>query len=217
MNRTSDPLRSIAIFLLVFLFIVGIAIWFLDFISQQRVFGFLMSAELIAFALLVYIFYEQNPGVSRKLLTAGFVALAVLVLLAAAVFAGVGTPSPLPPANVFVTLYAGQVSPTEYGFGDTSTSITSPGPTLTFTVGDVVNMTVFNSGTMPHNWALVTNNETSAPVLFGAQIDSGSVPIQTNQTGSIVFKVTKSGDFDYICQVPGHVTLGMWGSVVINP
>ena len=98
MKHTSDPLRSIAIFLLIFLVVVGIAIWFLDFIAQQRVFGFLISAELVAFAMLVYIFYEENSGVSKKLLTAGFVALAVLVLLAAAVFAGVGTPQPLPPA-----------------------------------------------------------------------------------------------------------------------
>jgi uncharacterized cupredoxin-like copper-binding protein len=217
MKHSSDPLRSIAIFLLIFLVIVGISVWFLDFIAQQRVFGFLMSAELVAFAMLVYIFYEENSGASKRLLTAGFVALSVLVLLAAAVFAGVGTPQPLPPANVFETLYAGEVSPTEYGFGNNATSITSPGPTLTFNVGDVVNMTVFNAGTMPHNWALVTTNQTDAKVLFGAQIDSGSVPIEMNQTGSVVFKVTKSGDFDYICQVPGHVQTGMWGSVVINP
>ena len=217
MKRTSDPLRSIAVFLLTFLVVVGIAIWFLNFVSQQRVFGFLMSAEFVAFAMLVYIFYEQNPGVSKKLLTAGFAALGILVLLAAAVFAGVGTSRLCLQPNVSVTLYAGQVSLTVYGFGNSSTSITSPGPTLTFKVGDVVNMTVFNVGTMPHNWALITTNQTSAKVLFGAQIDSGSVPIQMNQTGSVIFKVTKSGNFNYICQVPGHVQLGMWGSVVINP
>ena len=217
MKRTSDPLRSIAIFLLTFLVVVGIATWLLDLIAQQRVFGFLMSAELIAFALLVYIFYEENPGVSKKLLTAGFVALGILVLLAAAAFAGVGSPPPLPTPNVYVTLYAGEVSLTVYGFGNTSISITSPGPTLTLNAGDVVNMTVFNAGTMPHNWALVNTDQTSAKVLFGAQIDSGSVPIPINQTGSVIFRVTKSGNFYYICQVPGHVQLGMWGRVVINP
>jgi uncharacterized cupredoxin-like copper-binding protein len=217
MKRTGDPYRFIAFLLLVFLVVIGVAIWFLDFVSQQRVFGFLMSAELVAFAMLVYIFYEQNPGVSKKLLTAGFVALAVLVVLAAAVFAGVGTSPPLPPPNVSMTLYAGQISLTVYGFGNSANNITSPGPTLTFKVGDVVNMTVINVGTMPHNWALTTTNQTSAKVLFGAQIDSGSVPIEMNQSASVVFEVTKSGNFNYICQVPGHVQLGMWGSVVINP
>ena len=215
-THNSDPLRFIAFFLLTFLVVVGIAIWFLNFISQQRVFGFLVSSELIAFALLVYIFYEQNPGVSKKILTAGFVALAVLVLLAAAVFAGVGTTPPLPPPNVSVTLYAGNTL-TLYGFGNTATSITSPGPTLTFKVGDVVNMTVDNIGSMPHNWALTTTNETSAKVMFSAQIDSGTVPIEVNQTASVIFKVTQSGNFYYICQVPGHVTLGMWGNVVVKP
>ncbi len=93
------------------------------------------------------------------------------------------------------------------GFGNSATSITSPGPTLTFTVGDVVNMTVFNAGTMPHNWALVASNDTSGKVLFGAKIDSGSVPIPVNESASVVFRVTKAGNYFYICQVPGHVQL----------
>ena len=215
MKRTSNYFRLIAIFLLTFLVIVGVAIWLLDLVAQQRIFGFLMSAEFVAFALLVYLYYEENPqDISKKLLLSGFAALGVLVLLAAAVFAGVGsTPKP----NVSVTLYAGEISLTQYGFGNSSTSITSPGPTLTFKVGDVVNMTLVNAGTMPHNWALVNANQTSASVLFHAQIASGTVPIQVNQTGSVIFTVTKSGNFYYICQVPGHVQLGMWGSVVINP
>jgi hypothetical protein len=43
-KRAADPLRFTAFFLLTFLVVVAVAIWFLDFISQQRVFGFLMSA-----------------------------------------------------------------------------------------------------------------------------------------------------------------------------
>ncbi len=217
MNRGFDSLRVTAYFLLAFLLVVGVSVWLLNLITQQRVFGFLMSAELVAFAMLVYIFYEENPGVSKKLLSAGFVALGVLVLLAAAVLAGVGTTPPLPPPNVSLTLYAGEVSLTQYGFGNTPTNITSPGPTLSFKVGDVVNMTVFNAGTMPHNWALVASQSTTGKVLFGAKIDSGSIPIPVNETASVVFKVTKSGNYFYICQVPGHVQLGMWGNVVINP
>ena len=214
MKRNYDYLRIIAVFLLIFLIIVGVSVWLLNLVTQQRAFGFLMSAEFIAFAMLVYIFYEQNPGVSKKLLTAGFVALAILVILAAAIIAGVG--APLKP-TVSETLYAGQVSLTVYGFGSNATDIISPGPTLNFTVGEIVNMTVYNVGTMGHNWVLVNDNATSAKVLFGAQIDSGSLPIPVNETGSVVFKVTEPGNYYYICQVPGHVQLGMWGKVVINP
>ena len=59
---------------------------------------------------------------------------------------------------------------------------------MTFTVGNVVNMTVFNAGTMPHNWALVTTNQKDAKVLFGAQIDSGSVPIEVNKPDQLFLK-----------------------------
>ena len=215
MKRINNYFRLIAIFLLTFLVIVGVAIWLLDLVAQQRVFGFLVSAEFVAFALLVYLYYEENPQeISKKLLLSGFAALGVFVLLAAAVFAGVGsTPKP----NVSVTLYSKEISSSLYGFGNTSTSVTSPGPTLTFKVGDVVNMTLINIGKMPHDWALVNANQTSASVLFNARIACSTVPLETNQTGSVIFTVTKSGNFYYICQVPGHVQLGMWGSVVVNP
>jgi uncharacterized cupredoxin-like copper-binding protein len=217
MKRDFDSLRITAYFLLAFLVVVGVAVWLLNLIAQWRIFGFLMSAEFTAFAMLVYLFYMEDPVAAKKILTSGFVALGILVILAGAVLAGVGAPVTLPKPNVSMTLYAGEVSLTAYGFGNSSTSITSPGPTLTFTVGDVVNMTVFNSGTMPHNWALVATKDTSGKVLFGAKIDSSSVPISVNETASVIFRVTKAGNYFYICQVPGHVQLGMWGNVVVNP
>ncbi len=217
MMRNFDSLRVTTYFLLAFLVVVGVAVWVLNLISQQRIFGFLMSAEFVAFAMLVYLFYMEDPVAAKKMLTSGFVALGILIILAAAVLAGVGAPVTLPKPNVSVTLYAGDVSPVLYGFGNSATSISSPGPTLTFTVGDVVNMTVFNAGTMPHNWALVASKSTSGKVLFGAKIDSGSVPIPVNESASVAFRVTKAGNYVYICQIPGHVQLGMWGNVVVNP
>ena len=217
MKRDFDSLRVTAYFLLVFLIVIGVAVWLLNLISQQRVFGFLMSAEFVAFAMLVYLFYMEDPVAAKKILSAGFVAMGILVVLAAAVLGGIGAPATLPKPNVSATLYAGEISVAHYGFGNNATSITSPGPTLTFTVGDVVNMTVFNSGTMPHNWAIVASKDTSGKVLFGAVIDSGQIPIPPNETASVVFRVTEAGNYFYICQVAGHVQSGMWGNVVVNP
>jgi len=215
MKGQSDSFGLIAIFLIVFLFAVGVAIWLLDLIAQQRIFGLLVGAEFLAFAILVYLYYEETPAdMSKKWLLGGFTALAALLILAVSLFAGAGS---TPISNVQVTLYAGEISNTVYGFGNSSTSLTSPGPTLIFKIGDVVNMTLVNAGRMPHNWALVNTNETDGAVLFNAQIVSENVPLQTNQTGSAVFTVTKSGSFFYVCQVPGHLQLGMWGNVVINP
>ncbi len=214
MKAANDRTKSIAISLVVFLVVVGITIWLLDFVAQQRVFGLLVGAELVAFALLVGIFYEENPkDISRKWLAGGFTALAVLVLLAAILLVGVGS---IPAPSVKVTLYAGEISTTEYGFGNSPTTITSPGPTLAFKVGDIVNLTVVNMGKMPHNWALTTTNQISASVLFGARIATGEVPIPPNQIMSTVFTVSKAGNFLYLCEVSGHLQLGMWGKVVIT-
>lgn len=119
-------------------------------------------------------------------------------------------------SNVTITLYEGAISSRLYGFGYSATNLISPGPTLTFKVGDTVNVTVTAVGQLPHNWAIVSANETSAPVEFNARISSGSSPLQHGESGSVVFKATKAGDFYYICQVAGHVDLGMW-EVVVNP
>ncbi len=215
MKRPYNELSLIAVFLLFFIVAVGITIWLLDLVTQQRIFGLLASAEFLAFALLVYLYYMENPKeLSRKWLLSGFAALAALVLLAAAIVAGVGS---APTPNVEATLYAGEISTTVYGFGNTSSTLTSPGPTLTFKVGDVVNLTLVNVGQMSHNWALVNANQSDAQLLFNAKIASNTVPLLANQTGSVIFTVTQAGTFFYICQVDAHVQLGMWGSVVVNP
>ncbi|HTY75121.1 MAG TPA: cupredoxin domain-containing protein [Candidatus Nanoarchaeia archaeon] len=215
MNNQRDNLTTVAIFLVVFMIIVAVSIWLLDLIAQQREFGLLASAEFVAFAMLAGIYYEDNPqNISTKWLAGGFAAIALLVILAGALFAGVGSP---PKPNVSVTLYAGEISSSVYGFGNASTSLTSPGPTLTFKVGDVVNLTLVNAGMMPHDWAIVETNETSGSVLFGAQVASANLPVETNQSESVVFTVGQAGSFVYICQIPGHLQVGMWGNVVVNP
>jgi plastocyanin len=215
MKQRSDRLSLVAVFLLIFLFVVGATIWLLDLIVQQRIFGLLVSAEFVAFAMIVYLYYEETPqDISRKWLLSGFAALTTLVLLAAALFVGFGS---APQPNVQVTLYAGEVSDTEYGFGNSSTMITSPGPTLTFKVGDVVNMTLINVGKMPHNWIITDVKQVGSEVLFGAEVASDTAPLLSNQTASHVFTITQAGSYFYLCEISGHLQLGMWGNLVVNP
>lgn len=206
----------IAVLLLIFIVVTAVTMWSLDLIAQQRTFAFLLSAELIAFAMLVYLYYGETPKeVSRRWLFAGSAALAVVVLLGVSVIPGVTTTSTSP--NVNISLYEGEISSSLYGFGYSPNSLVSPGPTLTLKVGDVVNLTVTDVGQFSHNWAIVSMNQTSAPVQFNAQIRSASNPLQHGESGSVVFTVTKAGDFYYICQVPGHADVGMYGKVVVNP
>jgi hypothetical protein len=90
MSQNLRGLGLIAILLLVFIIIAGVTMWTLDLVAQQRTFAFLLSAELIAFAMLVYLYYAETPkDVSRRWLLAGAIAIAVVVLLAASVILGV--------------------------------------------------------------------------------------------------------------------------------
>jgi uncharacterized cupredoxin-like copper-binding protein len=107
----------------------------------------------------------------------------------------------------------------EYKFGNSAGSMSSPGPTLTFTAGQTYTITFHNVGTMPHNFAITTDKtDGSTAIAFsGAQVGSASSPVAAGGTGSCTFTAGGAGSYYYICQVDGHVSLGMWGQVTVNP
>lgn len=113
--------------------------------------------------------------------------------------------------NVTATLFAGP-SGSKYGFGNSSATITSPGPSLVFLVNDTVKMTLYNSDSAPmqHGWQIV-NSLNDLTVQFEASID----PINAGTNANVIFSIDKAGNFTYICQVPGHIQLGMWGNVTV--
>ena len=115
-----------------------------------------------------------------------------------------------------VTLYAGEINNSQYGFGNSSTTITSPGPTLTFNSGQTVTVTLHNSGRNPHNFAIVSTKSSTGTVLWSSAIQSTSNPVSPGSSASVTFTVGEPGNYYYICQVDGHVTLGMWGNVVVQ-
>jgi uncharacterized cupredoxin-like copper-binding protein len=117
--------------------------------------------------------------------------------------------------TVNIVLYEGEISTIKYGFGNTSTTLTSPGPTLRFNLTDVVNITVVNVGSMPHAFAITNAPKTGATVLFGAEIGASSY-LEPGKQGTVIFTPNNAGSFYYICTVPGHAEVGMYGSVVIS-
>ncbi len=123
------------------------------------------------------------------------------------------TLAPIP--TVYVTLYGGlnQIK-TEFGFSNT-TLIDSPGPTLTFKVGDVVKLTFVNvDPEYPHNWAMINARAKAASVVFNAQVDS----VPGGENASVIFTVNRAGNYFYACTLPnGDMAWGMWGNVVVNP
>jgi uncharacterized cupredoxin-like copper-binding protein len=116
--------------------------------------------------------------------------------------------------TVNIVLYEGEISAIKYGFGNTST-LSSPGPTLRFNLTDVVNITVVNVGSMPHAFAITNVPKTGATVLFGAEIGASNY-LEPGKQGTVIFTPNNGGSFYYICPVPGHAEVGMYGAVVIT-
>ena len=155
----------------------------------------------------------MSKGKSR---TGMYVAIAIIVIVVVVVGAVILLMNQPPSNATQLTLYAGEVSSAAYGFGDSASSIASnPGPTITLKVGTTYTMTVKNVGTMPHAWEISSQKSTGS-VLFGAQIAPTSY-IAPGASGSVTFTPNQAGNFYYVCIVPGHIALGMWGNVVVNP
>jgi plastocyanin len=117
-----------------------------------------------------------------------------------------------------ITLYAGSVNSGSgtYGFGTSASKITSPGPTLNLVEGTTYTITVNNVATdMTHSFEIVSTKAISPTPLFNAGIDITNF-IPASSSGQVTFTPTQTGNFYYVCTVPAHISLGMWGNVVVS-
>lgn len=181
----------------------------------------------------------MSPDMSKKKSNTGWIIAGVIIVIVIIVVGVVAymqlypaaNPSPSPTETpstspstsatpsgsaIALTLFAGSVPGSSlYGFGDSASSITSPGPTLTLTMGQTYTMTVNNVGDVPHSWEISSTKAVGTP-MWGAGIDIDTF-IPTGSSASVTFTPTETGNFHYVCTVLGHLTLGMWGNVVVNP
>jgi plastocyanin len=130
------------------------------------------------------------------------------------------TASPFPSGDsVSISVYSGEVSASQYGFGSSPGNITSPGPTFTVKAGIAVTVHFSNAGSMGHNWAVVTEKTDGSNLLAftNAHVGSGINPIPPAGQATTTFVANQPGTYYYICQVDGHVSLGMWGYFVVTP
>jgi uncharacterized cupredoxin-like copper-binding protein len=159
-----------------------------------------------------------------------YVPLIIIALLAAAFFVATLAMLVLPiqppllssvqiskTPTLYITLYGGEISQSKFGFGLTPNNLTSPGPSLTFKTTDVVSLTFVNVGQMAHAFAITDSPNYKGKLLFNAAVGSGSNPLSSGQSGTVVFQPNTMGNEYYICSIPGHAdSLGMWGTVTIT-
>jgi len=119
---------------------------------------------------------------------------------------------------VTINVIGGEINATLYGFGLEGQGMTSPGPTIVVRQGDTVSVNFKNVGgnvSLPHSFNIVDG---SGGVAFpDANIGSPASPIDAGQSGTATFAVDRAGNFTYVCLVPGHKQLGMWGIFVVEP
>jgi plastocyanin len=144
--------------------------------------------------------------------------IAVVIVIVVIVIAGVLLFQFMQPNNNTPTGNSVDIYGAEYKFGTSQSNMASPGPTLNFKAGQTVTVTFHNVGTGPHNFAIVTDKaDGSTNLAFnGAQIASATNPVAVGQSASVTFTVGTAGTYYYICQVDGHVSLGMWGTVTVT-
>ncbi len=130
------------------------------------------------------------------------------------------TPPPVSPTGqtVTISIYSGEITPNSYGFGSSPSNITSPGPTFTVKTGTTVTIDFSNAGAMVHNVAVVTEKtDGSGNLAFtNSAVGSGMNPLPPAGRGSTTFVASQPGEYFYICQVDGHVSLGMWGYFIVT-
>lgn len=69
--------------LAVLLVMIAAYLWFIDLFSMQRLFGVLLASELVAFAMLAYVYSKQSfSKVSKMWLLLGSIAVASFLFLA---------------------------------------------------------------------------------------------------------------------------------------
>jgi|Deesub1362B_J571_1020462.scaffolds.fasta_scaffold00004_91 nitrite reductase (NO-forming) len=77
-------------------------------------------------------------------------------------------------------------------------------PTIKVQLGDRVHIILFNNGTVPHDFAIPGLSEEKTGI------------ISPQATGELEFIVSKTGNFEYICSIPGHAELGMRGKFIVE-
>lgn len=128
------------------------------------------------------------------------------------------SPGQPPKQAVEITIIGGEISATKFGFALEGQNLTTPGPTIKVKVGDTVKITFKNVGgaqDQPHSFVVVLDGDR---IVFGekSRIGTRADPIDVKKSGTTTFKVEQPEEFFYICEVPGHRRLGMWGKFVVE-
>jgi nitrite reductase (NO-forming) len=89
-------------------------------------------------------------------------------------------------------------------------------PDFVVNSGDEVTFTTANAGKGFHAFGIAASPDDFNNVLWGSEIAAATAPLKSGESGSTTFTAGAPGTYYYICTVPGHASLGMQGSFIVE-
>jgi len=89
-------------------------------------------------------------------------------------------------------------------------------PDFVVNSGDEVTFTATNAGKGFHAFGIAASPDDFNNVLWGSEIAAATAPLKAGESGMSTFTAGAPGTYYYICTVPGHATLGMQGSFIVE-
>lgn len=90
------------------------------------------------------------------------------------------------------------------------------------TQGEQIKFVVHNEGALEHEFVLGTKEENAEHAemmkkMPGMKHDEpNQIRLAPKASAEVLWKFTKSGEFEFACLIPGHHEAGMWGTVVVK-
>jgi nitrite reductase (NO-forming) len=89
-------------------------------------------------------------------------------------------------------------------------------PDFVVNSGDEVTFTAANAGKGFHAFGITTSPDDFNNVLWGSEIAAAAAPLKAGESERSTFTAGAPGTYYYICTVPGHASLGMQGSFIVE-
>lgn len=95
-------------------------------------------------------------------------------------------------------------------------------PVIEVHKGEQIRFVLFNEGTESHEFVLATaaENRQHAEVMkeFPHMVhdDPNAKRVDVFNEGQLLWKFTKTGEFEYACLIPGHYEAGMHGTIIVK-
>lgn len=90
-------------------------------------------------------------------------------------------------------------------------------PTINVNVGDKIIFNIVNDGRSFHSFGVTKDTEGFGGIIDGSEVASPNNPLKPGEGGTSEFVAGEEGTYYYICTVPGHRELGMFGEIIVAP